>query len=464
MPHHSKAAPGNRGGFLVLESNHKRRLASCGGTCFILLISIMSSGTFSYPLGFAALLAVIGLAVSSTTREGVKADEQPVKAAEFPKLDEESASGAELCRLGDAYRDQDRLDEALDSYRKAVWTDSPDDVIQYALDSATGIMQGNKDWDGIAKLHSEFITRRPDSQLAVLSVTWVAKMDARQRKSAEAAEIFAQTLKSRIGDPAAVQTEFLLDELVKSMVPLKKAKDMDADALDQQLVELLEKVAGPDANATAKARIYYARARLAQMLKRNDRSELYLKGIALSNVKDPSVLSPQLLSECGNTLLKSGDVDGAERMYQWLRDHFAAGFGNTASVGLWNVALARKKPEEALGIFNDVLDRNPVAGALPGAMIGKLQPLVDLNKDDEAMKLALEAVANRAFKGESTARVYLLLGGLYEKKAAAAAGDEAVGFLKQAHSVYQRVYVAYPGFPELCKEALRRSDEVRKKL
>ncbi len=424
----------------------------------------MSSGTFSYPLGFAAVLAVIGLVVSSMTREGVKADEQPVKAAESPKLDEESASGAKLCRLGDAYRDQDRLDEALDSYKKAVWTDSPDDVIQYALDSATGIMLGNKDWEGIAKLHSEFITRRPDSQLAVLSVKWVAKMDARQRKSAEAAEIFAQTLKSRIGGPAAVQTEFLLDELVKSMVPLKKAKDMDADAIDQQLVELLENVAGRDANATARMRIYYARVRMAQLLKRNDRSELFLKDLAQQAVKDPSVLSPQLLSECGNTLLKSGDVDGAGKMFQWLKDHHAAKFGNVASIGLGNVALARKKPEEALKLFNGVLENQPAPPEITGATVGKLQALVDLNKDDEAMRLALEALPNKALKGESTARIYLILGGLYEKKAAAAAGDEAVGFLKQALAAYQRVYVAYQGFPELCKEAHRRAEEVKKKL
>lgn len=432
----------------------------------------MSSGTFTYPLGFAAMLAVIGLVpltkgegermrVPQAASDGVAAetaDIHPVKA----EHEGVSASGAELCRLGDAYRDQDRLDQALDSYKKAVWTDSPDDVIQYALDSATGLMQGNKDWEGIAKLHSEFITRRPDSQLAVLSVRWVAKMYARQGKSAEAAEIVANTLKSRIGDPAAVQTELLLDELVKSMVPRKKAKDMDADALDRQLVELLEKAAGPDANATAKVRIYYARARLAQMLKRNDRSELFLKGIALSNLKDLSVLSPQLLSTCGDILLKSGDVDGAEKMFLFLKDHHAAKFGNVGSIGLGNVALARKKPEEALKFFNGVLENQPAPPEIIDATIGKLQALADLNKDDEAMRLALEAVANRTFKGEPTARVYLLLGGLYEKKAAA--GDEAVGFLKQAHGTYQRVYVAYPGFPELCKEALRRSDEVRKKL
>lgn len=425
------------------------------------------------------MLAVIGLVVSSTTRDEEKpptpqttshgemaetTGNHPVKVTEPVKHAEDAASGSELCLLGDAYKDQDRLDEALDSYKKAVWTDSPDDIIQYALDSATGIMKANKDWEGIAKLHGEFIARKPDSQLAVLSATHVARMYTRLGKSAEATEIIAKTLKSRIGDPAAVQVDFLLDELVKSMVPRKRARDIDADALDQQLKELLEKVAGPDANSTAKVRACYARVRLAQMLKRGDRSSAFLKDIARQNAKDPSVLSPALLSVSGDTLLKSGDVDGAEKMFQWLKDHHAAKFGNVGSIGLGNVALARKKPEDALRIFDEVLANHPAVPESNAATLGKLQALSELNRIDEAMKLASESLNNRAFKGESTARIHLLLGGLYEKKAAAAAGDEARRFLMLAHATYQRVYVAYLGFPDLCADGYLRAAGVHKKL
>lgn len=377
---------------------------------------------------------------------------------------DDPARGSMLCLLADTYKKKGDSDKALDSYKKAVWTDSPDDVIQYALDSATGIMQGNKDWKGIAKLHRDFIIRNPKSQLLAVSVRWLVQAERREGEAGEAGDALAVVLKAGMSDPSNEHVEAVIEELVKSMVPRKRAQDLDADALDQQLVELLEKAAGPNANTTAKARIYYARSQLARLLKRNDRSELYLKGIALSNLKDPSVLSPRLLSTSGDTLLKSGDVDGAERMYQWLRDHHAAKFGNVASIGLGNVALARKKPEEALKLFNGVLENQPAPPEITGATVGKLQALVDLNKDDEAMKLALEAVANRTFKGESTARIYLKLGGLYEKKAAAAASEEAAGFLKQAHGIYQRVYVAYQGFPELCAEGYLRAAGVLKKL
>ena len=133
---------------------------------------------------------------------------------------EDAAKGSMLCLLADTYKRMDKMDEALDSYIKAVWTDNPDDIIQYALDSATAILQERKDWDGTAKLHAEFLERKPKSQLALLSVSVVAKMKAREGKSAEATELLSKYLKTSIGDPASEQSEFLIDEIVKTIVPL----------------------------------------------------------------------------------------------------------------------------------------------------------------------------------------------------------------------------------------------------
>lgn len=372
------------------------------------------------------------------------------------------AKGSMLCLLADTYKRKGESDKALDYYKQAVWTGSPDDVIQYALDSATAMMQGNKDWKGIAKLHRDFITKNPKCQLLASSVRWLVQAERREGEEGEAADALAIVLKASMSDPSNEHVEAVIDELVKSMVPRKKPEDLDIDELDKQLVERLTKIAGPDANATAKARIFYARARLAQWLERDDRCWLFLKGNIVINAKDLSVLSPQLLSKGAEALLKLGDVDDAARMFQRLKDQHGAKFGNVASIGLGNAALARKKPEEALKIFNGVLENQPAPTEITDATIGKLQALVDLNKDDEAMKLAIEVLPNEAFKGESSARVYLMLGGLYEKKAAA--GGDAKEFLQKALGIYQRVLVAYPGSPELSEEAFRRADKVKKKL
>ena len=77
--------------------------------------------------------------------------------------------------------------------------------------------------------------RKPDSQLALMSATWVAKMKIREGKGKEAAELLADTLKGRIANPASEQVEFLIDELVKTLVPRKKPKDIDADAVLEEI-------------------------------------------------------------------------------------------------------------------------------------------------------------------------------------------------------------------------------------
>ena len=114
------------------------------------------------------------------------------------------------CLLADTYKRKtsDKPDElakfqreAIEAYKKAVWSDSHDDVIQYALDSATTMLSGNKDWAGIAALHGEFLQKKPDSPLALLSATWVAKMKTREGKGVEAAEMLANSLRARIANP-----------------------------------------------------------------------------------------------------------------------------------------------------------------------------------------------------------------------------------------------------------------------
>lgn len=375
------------------------------------------------------------------------------------------SNGSMLCLMADTYKKKENEDMALDSFKKAVWTESPDDVLQYALDSATTILQGRKDWAGIAELHGEFLKRKPDSQLALLSATWVAKMKAREGKGAEAAEMLAGALKARIANPSSEQVEFLIDELVKTLVPRKKPKDIDVDAVDKQLVAILEKIVAGQENPTTAARIYYARARLAQLLRRNDRSDLYLKGIATTNAKDPSGLSPALLAVSGEILLKNNDLDGAEAMFRRLSDRYRESmFSDAGPVGMGFVAMARKNFDEALRIFNDALENNPGTSRFKETTLGKLEALVELNKLDEASKLALDMIGDKTFRGDAAAKAYMLLSKIYRKQSKSASGTESAELLKKAHGTYQRVYVAYQSVPDICAEAYWQAYEVAKEL
>lgn len=381
---------------------------------------------------------------------------------------DDAANGSMLCLIADSHKREDQTDEAIEAYKKAVMTDSPDDVIQYALDSATPMLQAKKDWAGIAALHGDFLKRRPQSQLALISAAWIARAKAYEGKSAEASAMLADSLMARIADPSSEQVEFLIDELVKTLVPRKKASEIDTEAVDKQLQEILGRIVAGRENPTTAARIYYARARLAQMLKRNDLSNLYLKGIATGNAKNPAALSPQLLAASGDILLKIGDLEGAEAMYKRLADRYAESiFADAGPVGLGYVALARKKPEEALKIFDDTLENNRGMSRFKETTLGKLQALVELDKFEAAEKLALQVVGDKNFKGESTGKAYLLLGDAYRKMAAksdavtpAVAKDQRA----KAHAYYQRVYVTFKAFPDICAKAMWEAAAVAKEM
>ena len=377
---------------------------------------------------------------------------------------DDSSAGSMYCLLADTYKKKtsDKPDElakfqrlALEAYKNAIWGENLDDVVQYALDSSTTMLSGNKDYAGIAALHGEFLQRKPTSPLALLSASQVAKMKAREGKSAEAAEMLAKALKSRIADPSAEQVEFLIDELVKTLVPRKKAAEVDVDAIDKQLIDVLNQATAGKENATSNARLYYARARLAQLLKRADRSDLYLKGIATINAKDPKVLSPALLAVSGDILLKLGNLDDASAMFTRLSERYKDGmFADAGPVGLGYVALARKQPEEALEIFERALTSNPGMSRFKETTLGKLQALVALGRDEEAEKLALEIAGDKVFRGEFAGKAYIMLAGIYRKQAEKAASPDAKAeLLKKAHGTYQRVYVANQSVPEVAAEA-----------
>ncbi len=71
---------------------------------------------------------------------------------------------------------------------------------------------------------------------------------------------------------------------------------------------------------------------------------------------------------------------------------------------------------------------------------------------------------DKLFRGESRAKVYLQLAGVYRKQAARARGDDVKELLGKAHKIYQKVCNAYQNQPELCAEAYWSDSEVLKEL
>ena len=355
-------------------------------------------------------------------------------------------------------------DEALKCYIKAVWSNSPDDVIQYAMDSATSILQARKDWQGIADLHGKFLKEKPDHQMALMGANWVSKAMGRLGKPEEGAAILSDVMAKSIGDPDKEQVEFLISEIVKSMVPRKRTPEM-AEELDAKLTEMLNKAAEGKESPTTNARIYYGRAQLALLMRDQKRAESYLTGIATDTNIPPDALSPALLTACADILLKTGDLDRAEEMFRRLSDKYKeSGFSDAGPVGMGQVALARKEPQKALEIFDDALTNIPGMSRFKEATYGKLVALRDLEKYDEAEALALQIAGDRSFRGSYVAKAYMILADVLRKKATKQDTKGSIETLKKAHGFYQRVYVAYQKEPEICAEAYWGAYETAKDL
>jgi tetratricopeptide (TPR) repeat protein len=402
---------------------------------------------------------------------------------------EDVSAGSMLCLLGDVYaqKKKDKKPEAIIAYTKAVQSTSPDDVKQYALDQATAFLNEQKDWEATATLWGDFLRANPNSPLALKAAGMVAKMKLRvkpvdnspepktpeewtekkkrdeeemKKRVTEALAILGDALKPYIANPENEQVEPLIDEIVKMMVPKKKPAEIDADAVEKEVEAALKNIVGDKLNPTTNARVVYARARVNELLHRPQKSQLYLNTLALNT--DPTALSPVLLSACGSILLKNGSLDKAATFFTRLKEKYSqSAYSDMGPVGLGQIALARKQYDDALQTFTDALEKNNGTSMFKEATLGKLQALVGLKKDDDAEKLALEMVGDKAFRGETSGWAYLSLADVYDHRAEAVADVEAY---KKEHAYLQRTYLASRAYPEIAAKAMLRAGDVLKKI
>ncbi|MFD0894905.1 tetratricopeptide repeat protein [Luteolibacter ambystomatis] len=356
-------------------------------------------------------------------------------------------------------------DMALQYYLKAVAAasgkDYAQDALRYAMGQASQLLRDKKDFKQLGELHGEFIKKYPNSPLAMESVVELVGIMMRNKEPEKAAEYLGEVLKSRIGDPASEQAEMLIDTLLKALIPrIRQPKPEEIDAIEQKVVDELKKIIGTNENPTTNARVYYARANVRYKFKDIAKGDLYINGIATGS--KPEDLSPQLLYVCGGVLLKMGELDKAEEMFKRLRDRYQASFFSDAGpVGLGQVALARKQYEEALKLFDDALS-NPNSSRLLEAMAGKTQALIELKKLDDAEKLGLDVIKDKAAPKPLVAYLYLDLARLARIRAANAVGQPKEDALNTANFRYQRVITGYKIVPDAVGQAYIGSYEVTK--
>jgi len=336
---------------------------------------------------------------------------------------------------------------------------------RYALDAANSILETKKDWKAMGELNGQFLKDHPDSKLAMTCVAKVAEAMIRQKEPQKAAEYIGAALTNRISDPASEEAEMVIDTLLRAIIPIiKKPTPEQVDDVEKNVTAELEKIIGTRTNPTTNARLYYAKAQVRQKFKDYDRANLYIKGIATTTA--PEALSPLLLNLCAELLMKEGELDKAQAMFQRLKDKYQeSAYSDAGPVGLGRVAVARKQFPEAIKILDDALNNNPGSSMIYEAMLAKINALAGLDKFEDGEALALKVMGDKQAGKRNIALAYMELADLLRKRAdKGAVGEAKKQSLLDANARYERVMTAYAAFPDLCAQAYWGSYEVLTQL
>ena len=381
--------------------------------------------------------------------------------------------GEVLALLGDAWAANDRESAAIPVYIRSYQTATTDDVMNYSLFAASKLLQKQSAWDKVAELFGGFVQDKPDNPTVVSALYWIGKAKAREGKIEQAKQLAADTIKKYIADPKRDTVEQLITQLAQFCVRKKSvvagvADPGQGDAApakpgsatpgstttdpDAELDRLLASPANHD-SATAQARILFAKAELARLRRQPGEEEKSIAQIA--SMYKSEDLSPLLLGEVGDYLLRKDRFDQAAGFYQRLRDDFPKSqMVDFAYNGLGEIAYQQKDYEGALREFTDGTKKIVATQKLKDISLGLARTLLALGKLNEAQKAFEQVASVREWRGAATACSVYSLGQIAAKR----------GRWAEANAYFQRVYVGYQKFLPWVAKAYIASGESFEKL
>jgi TolA-binding protein len=357
--------------------------------------------------------------------------------------------------LGDAYTAKADGMTAADHYAAAVRNANRDEnVIQYSLEQATNLLRSNRRFAELQALWKDFLAQNPQHPQALRGVAELAKLLVRDKKQDEARKMLAEHALREIHNTRSDYVEMLISQLAGLFVPPRSFKKdtppPDIDAIEKELVKSLA-VPEESRSVAYLARVSFAKAELARMMRDPARNELHLNSIAAAAAPDD--LGPVLLSILGQFLIDTKQLDKAVPYFTRLRDAFPTSpFSDAAPVGLGDIALERKDYAAAVQEFDYALTRSAGGSMIKEATFGKALALFHLKKHDEAKKLLEEIVAAKDWRGVEKAGALFYLGEIAAEK-----GDKGA-----ANAYFQRVFLSHGAFPQFAAKAYIRSAEMLK--
>lgn len=371
--------------------------------------------------------------------------------------------GEALSTQGDVYAGQNRIEEAIKSYRAALASSLlSDDQLGYVLDELTKHYQSKRDFNTAALMWEEFAREQPDHPFVINAAYWIGRLRSRDGKIDEAIGQMGEIARRYITDPNRDAVERLLTQMATLLArnpkpgpdgvrPPPPSPEQIAARIQRELVSG-ENLRQP----TVRARVLFTRAEVASFRKDNALRDKLLAQIGEEIA--PEHLSPGLLGRVGDLLREQGKIERARACYDQLVLRYPRSmYADFGYVGLGELAYAAGDYENALTHFTNAIDRAGARFKLLEATLGQAKTHLASNRLDQAKEMFEQIAGNRAWRGEATAQSIYSLGEILLKRGGA---DD----LAQAQAHFQRVYISYKKFTPWVAKAYLSSGQTFERL
>jgi len=364
----------------------------------------------------------------------------------------------------DAEHSEEDTKKALEGYMNGVKKAKTEDVLRYAMEQATELLQSMNRWAELAEMWQTYLkTHDKDPTVRLKAIYWIVRALIRDNKVDEARKLLGDNIRPFISNPANDQVEGLIQQLCGLLAPKKRRAPRRAaapaapvaeaakagaaaaeppkeaapaaapppsfDELEKQLATMIT----PDPmTAVANIRVMFARAWLAKLMREPEKSEkIFSIMIEVAKADD---LSPLLLSIVGDNARKKGVLDKAEACYERLRTIFPdSEYADGAPVGLGEIHFSKGEYDQALKFFEEATsEKYQGSGRLLDATLGKAKTLLKLGKVEAAAKEYDQIARLKEWRSGHAEALF----GLGQCKEAQKDYNGAIAF-------YQRVFIAH---------------------
>jgi TolA-binding protein len=370
--------------------------------------------------------------------------------------------GEALSTQGDVFAGQERIDDAIKSYRAAMSAKLSDDQLGYVLDELTKHYQTKRDFGTAAVLWEDFARENPDHPFVINAAYWIGKLRSRQGKHDEAVKQMGEIARRYLTDPSRDAVERLLTQMAAILARNPKAgpdgvkpAPLSAEAISARVrQELL--TSQNRGNPTVKARVLFTEAEVASLRKNNVLRDQLLMRIGEEIAAEG--LSPGLLGGVGDQLLAQGKIERARACYdQLVLSYPKSMYADFGYVGLAEIAFQAGDYDTAWVQFTNAIDRAGARFKLREATLGQAKTLLAQGKLEQAKELFEQIAGNKSWRGPATAQSIYSLGEILLKRGGP---DE----LAQAQAHFQRVYISYKKFTPWVARAYLSSGQTFEKL